>query len=245
MKFRMGAMAVVGALVCVSLAFGQPGRGQGGRGGAGGFGGGGFGGFGQVRTSDLLRDDKVKAELNLVPDQEKKIEDLAEANRDKAREFFGSLRDLSDEERTAKIEEFRAQTQKEYDAILLPQQRDRLKQLMLQRSSQFSRGPGGLSDDLMKELNITDAQKEALTKKAEDIRADVQKKVAKIQDEAKAEILSVLTSEQRAKLEKLMGSKFEFSPPQFGGFGGQGGQGGRPGQGGQGNRPLQRPADGD
>jgi hypothetical protein len=248
MKFRMGMMALVGALVCVSLAFGQPGRGQGGRGqggfgGAGGFGG---GGFGQARIGDLLRDDKVKAELNLVPDQERKLEELAESLRDKARDFFGNLRDLSNEERAAKIEEFRESTQKEYDAILLPQQRERLKQLMLQRQTQFSRGPGGLSDELLKELNVTDAQKEALQKKAEEVRADVQKKIAKIQEDARAEVLSVLSSEQRAKLEKLLGPKFEFSPPQFGGFGGQG-QGGR-GQGGRGpggNRPLQRPADGD
>lgn len=243
MSFRTGALAVAVTLVGVTLAFGQPGR-QGGRGGqpGGGFGGG-FGGG--VRTSDLLRDDKVKAELNLVPDQEKKLEELAESGREKAREFFGNFRDLSEEEQTAKMEEFRASRQKEYDAILLPQQRDRLKQLMLQRSSQFTRGPGGLNDDLMKELNVTDAQKEALQKKAEEIRADVQKKVTKIQDEAKAEILSVLTSEQRSKLEKLLGAKFEFSPPQFGGFGGQGGPGGgRPGAPG-GNRPLQRPADGD
>lgn len=238
MSFRTGALAVAVTLVCVSLALGQPGRGRGGQPG-GGFGGGGFGG---ARVSDLLRDDKVKAELNLVPDQEKKIEELADSLRDKARDFFGNFRDLSEEERNAKIEEFRTSTQKEYDAILLPQQRDRLKQLMLQRSSQFTRGPGGLNDDMMKELNVTDAQKEALQKKAEEIRADVQKKVAKIQEDAKAEILSVLTAEQRSKLEKLLGAKFEFSPPQFGNFGGQGG--GRPGAPG-GDRPLQRPADGD
>lgn len=239
MKFRIGAMAVAAGLVCVSLAYGQPGRG-----GPGGFGGGGFGGGG-ARMSDLFRDDKVKAELNLVPDQEKKLEELSEAMRDKAREFFGGLRDLSEEERTAKFEEFRATSQKEYEAVLLPQQRERLKQLMLQRSTQFSRDPGGISEAMAKELNISDDQKEAMRKKAEEVRADLQKKMAKIQEEAKAEILSVLTSDQRSKLEKMLGPKFEFSPPQFGGFGGQGGPGGNRGGRPGGNAPLQRPADGD
>lgn len=231
MKFRIGAMAVVSMVLAAQFAMAQPGGGRGGPGGGGGFGAGG-----------LLRDDKVKAELNLVPDQEKKIEELNESLREKAREAFSNFRDLSDEERTAKFQEFRDSSQKEYDAILLPQQRERLKQLMLQQSQQFSRSPGGINDTLAKELNITDAQKEALTKKAEEVRAELQKKMAKIQEEAKAEILSVLTAEQRSKLEKLMGTKFEFSQPQFG----QGGRGG-PGGGGAGGRPapLQRPADGD
>lgn len=236
MKFRIGAMAVLVAMAVCQLASAQPG---GGRGGPGGFGGGGFGGAG-----GLLRDDKVKAELNLVPDQEKKIEALSESMRDKVREAFRNFQDLSEDERRAKFEEFRTSSQKEYDAILLPQQRERLKQLMLQQSQQFSRSPGGINDTLAKELNITDAQKEALTKKAEEVRAELTKKQAKLQEEARVEILSVLTAEQRSKLDKLMGTKFEFSPPQFG-------QGGPVGQGGQGNRgrggnaPLQRPADGD
>ena len=237
MKFRMGAMAFLVAMAVCQLASAQPG---GGRGGPGGFGGGGsFGGAG-----GLLRDDKVKAELNLVPDQEKKIEALGESMRDKARDFFSNLRDLSDDERRAKFEEFRDSTQKEYDAILLPQQRERLKQLMLQQSQQFSRSPGGINDTLAKELNITEAQMEALRKKAEEVRTELQKKTAKLQEEAKVEILSVLPSEQRSKRDKLTGAKFEFSPPQFGqggpGGGGPGGQGGR-GRGG--NAPLQRPAD--
>ena len=107
----------------------------------------------------------------------------------------------------------------------------------------FKRGD---TEFIAKELNITEAQMEALRKKAEEVRTELQKKTAKLQEEAKVEILSVLTSEQRSKLDKLMGAKFEFSPPQFGqggpGGGGPGGQGGR-GRGG--NAPLQRPADGD
>lgn len=235
MKFRMCMVAALLTVGLVSLAQAQPGRGGP---GGGGFGGGGAGG--------LLRDDKVKAELNLVPDQEKKIEALGESLREKAREAMRDInwRDMSDADR-AKLEEFRASSQKEYDAILLPQQRERLKQLMLQQSQQFSRSPGGINDTLAKELNITDAQKEALAKKAEEVRAEVQKKIAKIQEESRAEILSVLTAEQRSKLEKALGAKFEFSPPQFGqggpGGGNRGPGGNRPG----GNAPLQRPADGD
>jgi len=230
--FVLGAVAVLGT---TQLAYGQPGR--------GGPGGGGFGGGG---VTQLLQDDKVKAELNIVPDQEKQLEEVAGKIRDSARDFFGGLRDLSDEERRAKFDEFRASSQKQVEAVLLPQQRERLKQLMVQSSARFSQSPGGINTDLAKELNVTDAQKEALQKKSEEVQAELNKKLTKLRDEARTEILSVLTSEQRAKLDKLMGPKFEFSPPQFGGQGGRGGpqgggQGGRPG----GNAPLRRPADGD
>ena len=93
------------------------------------------------------------------------------------------------------------------------------------------------------ELKITDDQKEALRKKAEEVQAELNKKLTKLRDEARAEVLSVLTAQQRAQLDKMMGPKFEFSPPNFGG--GQGGPGGGQRGGRGGNAPLQRPATGD
>ncbi len=51
------------------------------------------------------------------------------------------------------------------------------------------------------------------------------------------QILGVLTSEQKAKMEELKGAKFEF-PENMGrgGFGGPGGRGGRGGPGGPGGQ---------
>jgi Spy/CpxP family protein refolding chaperone len=232
MKSYLYVLGVVALLGSAQVAVAQPGGGRGGPGG----GGGGFGG-----VTDLLRDDKVKAELNIVPDQEKQLEEVAGKIRDSAREVFRDFRDLSDDERRKKFEEFRTSSQKEVEAVLLPQQRERLKQLMVQSQARSTRSPGGINDTLATELNITQAQREALQKKAEEVQTELRKKMEKLQEEARTEILSVLTSEQRSKLEKLMGPKFEFSPPQFGG-----GPGGRGGQGGQGGAaPLRRPADGD
>ncbi len=230
MKFQLGALAVgmVALLGASQMAFGQ-----GGRGGPGG---------GGPRMSELLRDDKVKAELNLVPDQEAKLTAVGEKIRDSMRDAFRGFQDLSEDERNAKFEEFRTNAQKEYEAVLLPQQRERLKQLMVQASSTSGRSPGGINDTLAKELGITDAQKEELQKKADEVRAELQKKIAKLSEESRTEILSVLTAEQRAKLAKLMGPKFEFTPQQFGG-GGPGGQGGRGAPGGR-PAPLAQPADG-
>ncbi|WP_425616416.1 hypothetical protein NA78x_000062 [Anatilimnocola sp. NA78] len=238
MKSRMWAVAVCALtlVVAAQVAFGQPGGGRGGPGG----GGGGFGGGG---ATQLLQDEKVKAELNIVPDQEKQLAEVATKIQDSMRDAFRNFREMSDDERRTKFEELRTSAQKEVDAVLLPQQRERLKQLMVQSSARFSRSPGGISDTLATDLGITDAQKEELRKKAEAVQADLDKKLAKLRDEARAEILSVLTADQRAKLDKLTGPKFEFSPQQFGGPGG-GGPGGQGGRGGR-TAPLARPADGD
>jgi Spy/CpxP family protein refolding chaperone len=245
MKFRMWAMAfcAVAVVSASQVAWGQPGGGR----GPGGFGGGGFGGG----TAALLRDEKVKAELNIVPDQERQLEEVADKLRESAGDFFRNMRDLSDDERRARFEEFRDKSQKDVEAVLLPQQRERLKQLMVQSQMRFS-GTAGINDTLATELGISEAQKEELRKKATEVQAELDKKIAKLRAEAQAEVLTVLSTDQRAKLEKMIGTKFEFSPPQMGGFGqggpggrGPGGFGGQGGRGGRGNAPLQRPADGD
>ena len=153
MKSYLFVLGAVALLCSTQVAFGQPGRGPG---------GGGFGGGGGV--TELLRDDKVKAELNIVPDQEKQLEEVATKIRDSARDFFGGLRDLSDEERRAKFDEFRANATKEVEAVLLPQQRERLKQLVVQSSARSGRSPGGISTDVAKEIGLTDAQREELQK---------------------------------------------------------------------------------
>jgi len=174
-------------------------------------------------------------------------------------QVFQGLRDLSDEERTAKFAEIQKKMTEMTDtaqkAILLPKQIERLKQISVQ--SQLNRGGGTVfalsNGDLAKELGITDDQKEALQKASETADAEMQEKMTKLRDEARQKILSVLTADQQAKLKKLTGEPITFAPFQFGGggrggfgggrggAGGPGGAGGRPG----GGRPLSRPAEGD
>jgi hypothetical protein len=146
--------------------------------------------------------------------------------------------------------EINAATEKE---VLLPKQIERLKQISIQ--SQLNRGGRTVdavtNGDLAKELGITDAQKEALTKAQEAADAEMNEKMTKIREDARQKVLSVLTAEQQAKLKKLSGEPITFSQGRggfggFGGFGGAGG-GGRGGAGGRpgGGRPLSRPAEGD
>ncbi|MCE9525947.1 MAG: hypothetical protein K8R36_07825 [Planctomycetales bacterium] len=245
--FRLGL--AVGLMVCtVSVAFAQPG-GRGGRGGFGGFGGGGFGGGGGGLM--LLGDENVRKDLGITEDQQKKMEAFQAKVREEMGQVFQGLRDLTDEERTAKFAEIQKKmadmTTAAEKEILLPKQVERLKQISFQ--SRINRGGtvDALSnEDIAKDLGITEAQKEALKKASEEATAEMNEKMTKLRDEARQKILSVLTAEQQAKIKKLSGEPITFAPFQFGGRGGPGGRGGAGGAGRPGaGRPLSRPAEGD
>jgi hypothetical protein len=260
--FRIGL--TVALVACsVSLAFAQGGGGgRGGRGGGFGGGRGGFGGGfgGQGGGLMLLGDENVKKDLGITDDQVKKLEDFQAKVGGEMGQLFQGLRDLSDEERTAKFQEIQKKMTEMTDAaqkeILLPKQIERLKQISYQ--SRLNRGGTAdalASEDIAKELGITEAQKEALQKASEVAQTEMQEKMNKIREEARQKIISVLTADQQAKLKKLTGEPITFAP--FAGFGGAGGfgGGGRGGFGGggaggggggrPGGRPLQRPAEGD
>lgn len=251
-RWLLSMTAVMGILCVCGSSYGQgPGGpgGPGGRGGRGGFGGPPGGGGGM----EVLMDENVRKELDIVDDQVTKIRAVGDKMREEMREMFSGMRDLSDEDRQAKFAELRekmqARTQsmqKEIDEILLPQQRDRLKQVMLQSRIRNQGTSNALaSDEIAKELDITDEQKQKLREAAEQAQTEMRQKMEKLRDEAEQKVLSVLTPAQQDKLKKLIGSKIEFSQPQFGrGPGGPGGPGGA-GGGRPGGAPLQRPASGD
>lgn len=206
----------------------------------GGFGGG-FGGFGGGGLLGSVNDTNVQKELELLDDQISKLQDLQrkinEARRDAfAGVNFRELQDLPEEERRAKFEALRAKSdekrkelEKEAETILLPSQVERLKQINVQSQLRFRSTADVLaSSELKAELGLSDAQIEELRKVQEETQKDMEKKLERIREEARERVYSVLTPEQREKIKKLIGSKIEFSPQQFGrgGFGGaQGGQG--------------------
>jgi hypothetical protein len=219
-----------------------------------------------------LQDENVRRELDLVDEQVNKLQDIArKIQEDMQAQFqgfdFGSLRDLSDEERTARFAEIRKKSeevaaagQKEIDGVLLPHQRERLKQLMVQSQMRGGADRALTSGTLAEELGITEEQKEALAKKQEEVQASMQEKLAKIRQEAQDELLSVLTKAQQDRLKSMIGEPFTFAQGGpggpgggfggggFGGAGGRGGPGAPGGRGGRGNNGgtrLERPADGD
>jgi Spy/CpxP family protein refolding chaperone len=237
---RVALLTVLAIGLCADVSFAQQGRGgRGGRGGFGGFGGG-FGGGG---VTGLLRDENVRKELDLVDEQIRKLEDISAKIQDDQRAVFQGFdfQNASDEERQAlraKTQKVQDDAQKEIDQVLLPHQRERLKQLLVQSQMRGGAAQALSGGTLATDLGITEDQKQKLEAKSQEVQAALQEKIQKLRQESEEEVLSVLTPAQQAKLKQMSGAPFTFSQPQFGGFGGRGGdaggRGGR-GRGGRGN----------
>ena len=231
------AATVLGATLCVSEVSAQPpGPPPGGFGAPGGPGG--FGGGGGVLG--IAMRDEVQQELQLVDEQKDKLraigEDARNRMRDEMRGMFEQMRDLSDDERRAKFDEIRtkmesmnADMEKELDKVLLPHQMERLKQIDLQ-SKIRQRGSSALTGgDVAKALNLSDEQREKLEKRAAEVQEELQAKIRDLQAEARQKMIDVLTPEQQAQLQKMMGDSFDLRDQ--GGFRGRfgGGEDGRRG----------------
>jgi len=209
------------ALVCLTAATANAQRQRGQRGQGGGFGGG-FGG-GQMGGAALLQSSQIQKELELTGDQIEKVKALAEANRD----AFTGTRDLTREERTAKFAELQKSQQSKLDEILTPGQRDRFKEISLQ-----VRGAGALSEkDVQEALALSTDQKDQITKIREENRPQRGQgggnggnfeELRKAREEANNKVLAVLTSDQKAKFEKMQGKKIEIDRAALRGPGGQG-----------------------
>ena len=188
----------------------------------------------------LVARDEVQQELQLVDEQKDKVRGIADEMRNKVRDqmrdAFSQAQNLSDDERQAKFGEIRtkmealsAETEKQLDKVLLPHQLERLKQIDLQTKLQ-TRGSSALtSGDVAKALNLTDEQRDKLEKRAAEVQEELQTKIKQLQADARKKMLDVLTPDQQAQLDKLMGQQFDLPAQNYGGrFRGRGGRGGRP-----------------
>jgi Spy/CpxP family protein refolding chaperone len=198
--------------------------------------------------------DEVQQELQLVDEQREQVLTIAEETRDQMRDemrdLFSQMRDLSDEERRAKFDEIRgrmeamnAELEGRLKKVLLPHQFERLKQIDVQVRVQ-QRGASALtSGDVAAALNLTDEQRDKLEQRAEEVQQELRDKFRELQLEARNKMLDVLTPEQRAKLDQLMGDAFELRDGDRG-FGRGGFFGGRRGRDGDRRRGGNRERDG-
>jgi hypothetical protein len=237
MRTGLTVLKLCVAVAILGLAADALAQGQGG-GRRGGFGRG--GGMMGNNPLTLLRNPNVQKELELSDDQKKSVDDL---NTD-MRSSFQGLRDLSADERTAKIKEENDKIQKKVDDLLLPNQKERLDELQLQ-----ARGSQALTDPKVAEkLNLTDDQKQSLTKLASDYqqkrmdlfqgggRPDMDA-VNNLRTEENDKAMAILTADQKDQFTKMEGKIVDPSllRGNFGGRGGRnrgnGGNGGNRGNG--------------
>ncbi len=219
---RGSVVALVIALSCAP-AIAQPG----GRGGFGGRGGGGMAG--------LLMSDEVREELEISEDQQADLRAMGDEMRDQMRSMFEGMRDLPEDERRARfatiredMQDLQAEAEGRLQDVLLPHQVARLKEINLQQQVRRDGLSGALRGDLAEELGITDEQREQMVAKAQELQAEMQQKIAELRKDAQDELMSLLTAEQRSKIESMLGTDFEMQERGFGGRRGGGGtRGGR------------------
>lgn len=227
----MGSLAIA-LVVAFAFSAGSVSAQPPGGGGRGGFGG--PGGMGGNNPMFLLTNEKVRAELEIVDDQVAELDALREDLQTEMRDMFSGMRDADPADRQSMMEDMRAQMEektKEYEgklnAILLPHQQTRLKQLFVQSQARGQAGGALLSNDTVKEeLDITPEQEEKLQEAAEKAQEEMRAEVLKLQKAAEDKILKVLSSEQQKKYRELVGETFDFGPQQRGGGGGRGQRGG-------------------
>jgi Spy/CpxP family protein refolding chaperone len=253
---RLG-MVSLAVLVMVAAAEAQPGQGGRGR-GPGGFGRGGFGGFGGGGYMGLVRIEPVQTELKVTEEQKASIDKLVEEQRaareqergDRGGQDRPNFQDLSDEERAARMEEFRKQaaeretkSREQLAAILDDGQMQRLKQISIQLQ-----GTQALSDEeVAKELALTDLQKEEIADTREEANREMfeqmrelfqpgqqdgdreanRAKMEELRKAADEKVLANLSDDQKQKFEAMKGPKFDMPAGAFGFGGGRFGQGGR------------------
>jgi len=175
--------------------------------------------FGQ--TLQWLYGAQMEKELDIVPDQREAIQKLRTESQAKIRTLY-DLSIADPQERMKKYNEgakaLAEETDKKVAEILLPHQLKRLQQIALQM--QFQQGAYGTNpltgERLATELNITDEQKarlqEAQKKALQEMQEKTQAFYKQLQEETREKILSVLTPEQRRKLDELTGEKFQWQP---------------------------------
>jgi len=238
-RFVAIAFTSLAALALCTSARAQPGPGGGSR--PGGMFGGGPGASVSMLYGPLLNVPTVQKDLDLIDDQKAEIKLATDKAQAAMRELFSGVRDLSQEQRQAKMEEVgkkmqaqAAEMKKAVEHTLLPDQLKRLKGIALQVA-----GVRALNDkEVQQDLKLSDEQTAKIKSIGEDSMKKIRElfsgggdrqtmgpKIQELRKDSEKQIMDVLSDDQKASLEKMKGEKLEIPPAEFGGFGGRRGPG--------------------
>ncbi len=169
----------------------------------------------------MLSQERVRKEIEIVPEQEEKIRQIAKDYQEQVQKLYAPLREkkLDPQERMKAYQGLREKYQKlqeeakaQIDKVLLPHQLQALDMIQLR-----TRAAGLLhSSSMLDRLGLTEEQKEKIRKN----RTELREKIHNLNEEAFKEVLEILTPEQ---IEKLKNPHQILGRPAV--FYGQGGSG--------------------
>jgi hypothetical protein len=178
----------------------------------------------------LVRNAKVKEEINLTDEQSIQIDELFAKLTAARREITAGLRGAAAEERQKKLVEIQKKmkvqsddTNKEIEKALKPEQLARLEQISIQRQGLLALNNPKVS----KKLKLTEEQLKKIAavrsegaknrqQLIQDLRAgnldrtQLAGKIKEIQQQTEKEVMEALTMEQQTRFEQMQGEKFEF-----------------------------------
>jgi hypothetical protein len=162
----------------------------------------------------LLSNPRIREDIEMVDDQ---YQDLRNRHSEIQRRLAAQLRsiDFSNSKNVVgQIQEIRDEAEKDLNAVLLPHQVKRLRQIRMQSFLRRRNLVDVLTSDPIKsDLKITDRQTEELREYQTEVLQDLQKEIAKLQEKARGRLLSKLDRSQRTQVEEMIGDAFEFSEP--------------------------------
>jgi Spy/CpxP family protein refolding chaperone len=186
-------------------------------------------GMGMGGGAGILRAPNVQKELKLSDEQIGKIQDSLTASREKHADDYAALRDLSQEERPAKVAELNKTISSEVKKALSfnDTQSKRFDQIAIQASGLMAFADPTVAS----KLKLTSDQKSKIREiqessrgqlqgfnfkdASEQERADFMKKMATNQKENMTKAMAVLTSEQKSDWKELTGDPVEINMPPF------------------------------
>lgn len=163
-------------------------------------------------TLGLLADPGVRSEIEMVDEQ---YEDLQRLNSDIQRRLAEQIRSLdfaASDGVVSQIRKLRDQAEGDLNAVLLPHQLYRLRQLRTQSQLRY-RGIVDLltSEPMRAELEISAQQSRDLRVAEKEIEAELEEEIARLREEARKKLLSTLSRRQQEKVDQIFGEAFEFS----------------------------------
>ena len=164
----------------------------------------------------------IQKNLELVDEQANELQTVLDEVQEKRKTLAAELREyqqsgVTESELEARREEVvedfekqKAEFQSKATSVLLPHQRDRLRQLtvqfMMRDAARRNNVPTGmLSPEIREYLDIDDKQAEKIKDRATELREELMEKIQKLTKQAQDELLSELSDPQKKKYKKLVG----------------------------------------
>lgn len=176
--------------------------------------------FNTDNVLNLLRTKSVQSELEIVDSQTTEINTLYGTANAKFGFYAREARTLPENERKAafaKLKREIADLEQNAINVLLPHQRERLRQLKWQQLAKSSQPSAGLLHEaVIAELKLSNEQTQAIQEKARELEIklkakleELAKQIAVAKEQTRSEMLMALTPEQRKQYDAMFGKPFD------------------------------------